>query len=76
MLPFLRFSLRPGSFSLCVPKRKSKEIVDAFTQNFEKTTLNFSKEIEAKLIDFNKCVESAHIILNDLKSREEVRDND
>lgn len=57
-------------------ERKSKEIVDAFTHNFEKTALNFRKEMESKLMDFNKCVESAHKILNDLKSGEEVRDND
>ena len=34
---------------------KSKEIVDAFTQNFEKTTSNFSKQMESKLKDFNEC---------------------
>ena len=54
---------------------KSKEIVDAFTQNFEKTTSNFSKQMESKLKDFNECVESAYAILNNLKSAEEVKDN-
>lgn len=55
---------------------KSKEIVDAFTQNFEKTTSNFSKQMEDKLSDLNKCVESAQEILRNLKSAEEVKDNE
>ena len=55
---------------------KSKEIVDAFTNNFKKTTSNFNKQIEDKLSDLNKCVESAQEILRNLKSAEEVKDNE
>ena len=55
---------------------KSKEIVDAFTNNFKKTTSNFNKQIEDKLSDLNKCVESAQEILRNLKSAEEVKGNE
>ena len=55
---------------------KSKEIVDAFTNNFKKTTSNFNKQIEDKLSDLNKCVESAQEILRNLKSAVEVKGNE
>ncbi len=55
---------------------KSKEIVDAFTNNFKKTTSNFTKQMEDKLSDLNKCVESAQEIIKNLKSTEEVKDNE
>lgn len=55
---------------------KSKEIVDAFTNNFVKTTSNFNKQVEDKLSDLNKCVESAQEILRNLKSTEEVKYNE
>ena len=47
-----------------------------FTNNFKKTTSNFNNQIEDKLSDLNKCVESAQEILRNLKSAEEVKDNE
>ena len=55
---------------------KSKEIVDVFTKNFERTTSNFTKQMDDKLKDFNDCVGSAYKILENLKSTEGGTKND